>query len=61
MATRRVFVISGAGLVAYHRHGSKLLGPFPFGADEDGRAEFARYLEQFPNEVTHIVADVVEE
>jgi len=61
MATRRVFVISGAGLVAYHRHGSKLLGPFRFGADEDGRAEFARYLERFPNEVTHIVADVVEE
>jgi len=61
MATQRVFVISGAGLVAYHRHGRKLLGPFPFSADEDGRAEFARYLERFPNEVTHIVADVVEE
>ncbi|MCY4351074.1 MAG: hypothetical protein OXC25_14625 [Thiotrichales bacterium] len=61
MAARRVFVISGAGLVAYHRHGSKLLGPFPFGADEDGRAEFTRYLDRFPDEITHVVADVVEE
>ena len=61
MAARRVFVISGAGLAVYHRHGSKLLGPFPFEADEDGRAEFARYLERFPDEVTHVVADVVEE
>ena len=61
MAARRVFVISGAGLAAYHRHGSKLLGPFPFEADEGGRAEFARYLARFPDDVTHVVADVVEE
>lgn len=61
MAARRVFVISGAGLAAYHRHGSKLLGPFRFEADKGGRAEFARYLERFPDDVTHVVADVVEE
>ena len=61
MAARRVFVISGAGLAAYHRYGSKLLGPFPFEADEGGRAEFARYLERCPDDVTHVVADVVEE
>ena len=61
MAARRVFVISGTGLAAYHRHGSKLLGPFPFEADEGGRAEFAHYLERFPDDVTHVVADVVEE
>jgi len=61
MAARRVFVISGARLAAYHRHGSKLLDPFQFEADEGGRAEFARYLERFPDEVTHVVADVVEE
>lgn len=61
MAARRVFVISGAGLAAYHRHGSTLLGPYPFEADEGGRAEFARYLERFPGDVTHVVADVVEE
>ena len=61
MAAQRVFVISGAGLAAYHRHGSKLLGPFPFEADEGGCAEFARYLERFPDDVTHVVADVVEE
>ena len=61
MAARRVFVISGAGLAAYHRHGSKLLGPFRFDADEDGLAEFARYIERFPDDVTRVVADVVEE
>ena len=61
MATRRVFVVSSAGMAAYHRHGPKLLGPFRFGADEGGHAEFARYLERFPADVTHVVADVVEE
>ncbi len=61
MATRRVFVVSSAGMAAYHRHGSKLLGPFRFDADEDGHAEFARYLERFPDDITHVVADVVEE
>ena len=61
MAARRVFVVSGAGLSAYHRHGSKLLGPVSFRADEGGLAEFARYLERFPDEVTHIVANLVEE
>ena len=38
-----------------------MLGPFPFGADEDGLAEFRRYLERCPDDVTHVVADVVEE
>ena len=61
MTTRRVFVISGAGLAAYHRHGRKLLGPFPFGADEGGLAEFESYLDRFPDDVTRVVADVVEE
>ena len=61
MTARRVFVVSGAGLAAYHRHGRKLLGPFPFEADERGCAEFARYLERFPDDVTHVVADLVEE
>ena len=61
MAARRVFVISGAGLAAYHRHGRKLLGSFAFGADEGGLAEFSRYLDRFPGDVTHVVADVVEE
>ena len=61
MAAWRAFVMSGAGLAAYHRRGSKLLGPFAFGAHEGGLAGFARYLERFPNDVTCIVADVVEE
>ena len=61
MAARRVFVISSAGLTAHHREGSKLLDPFPFPPDEEGRAHFARYLERFPNDLTWIIADVVEE
>ena len=61
MAARRVFVISGAGLSAYHRHGSKLLDPFSFDTDEDGLAQFAHYLERFPDDVTCVLADVVEE
>ena len=61
MAARRVFVISGAGLSAYHRHGSKRLDPFSFDTHEDGLAEFERYLERFPDDVTCVLADVVEE
>ena len=61
MATRRVFVISGARLTVHHRHGSKLVDPFSFDADEEGLARFARYLERFPNDVTCLLADVVEE
>ena len=61
MARWRAFVVSGVGLAAYHRHGSKLLDPFAFDADEDGLARFARYLERFPHDVTCILADVVEE
>ncbi len=48
MAARRVFVISSAGLAAYHRYGRTLLGPFAFGADEGGLAEFSRYLDRKP-------------
>ena len=61
MAARRVFVISGAGLSVYLRHGSKLLDPFSFDAHEDGLAQFAHYLERFPDDVTCVLADVVEE
>ena len=61
MAARRVFVISGAGLSVYLRHGSKLLNPFSFDAHEDGLAQFAHYLERFPDDVTCVLADVVEE
>ena len=61
MAAWRAFVVSGAGLTAYHRQGSKLLGPYPFDADEAGLAQFARYLERFPDDVTCVIADLVEE
>ena len=61
MAVRRAFVASGAQLGVYHRHGSKWLDPFSFDADEEGLAEFARYLDRFPHDVTCLVADVVED
>ena len=61
MAAWRTFVVSPAGLAAYHRQGSKLLDPIAFDADEDGLARFAQYLERFPDDVTCILADVVEE
>ena len=61
MPVRRVFVVSGAGLTAHHRHGAKLLDPFSFDADEEGVAQFARYLERFPDEAACVIADVVEE
>ena len=61
MAARRVFVISSAGLTAYHRDGSKLLEPFSFDAGEEGFARFASYLERFPDDVTCVIADLVEE
>ena len=61
MAVRRVFVVSSAGLTAYHRYGSRLLDPFSFDADEEGIARFERYLERCPKDVSRIIADVVEE
>ena len=61
MAPRRVFVISGAGLAVYHRHGRTLLDPFSFDSDDAGFAQFARYLERFPDDVACVIADVVEE
>lgn len=61
MAPRRVFVISGAGLAVHHRHGRTLLDPFSFGSDDAGFAQFARYLERFPDDVACVIADVVEE
>ena len=61
MAARRVFVISSAGLTAHHRDGSKLLEPFSFDAGEAGFARFASYLERFSDDVTCVIADLVEE
>ena len=65
MAARRVFVISSARLTVHHRGGlgnlSKPLDPFSFEADEEGLAQFALYLDHFPNDLTYVIADVVEE
>ena len=61
MAVRRVFVISGTRLAAHHLDGSTLLDPIAFDAGEEGLAQFARYLERFPDDITCVVADVVEE
>lgn len=61
MTARRVFVVSDAGLAVHHRHGPRLLDPFSLGPDDAGFAQFARYLERFPDDVACIIADVVEE
>ena len=61
MAVRRVFFVSSARLTAYHRDGPGLLEPFSFDADEEGFAQFGRYLDHFPDDVAWVVADVVEE
>ena len=61
MAAQRVFVISGAGLTVHHRSRSNLLAPFSFAAEEQGLAQFASYLERFPDDVTCVIADLVEE
>ena len=61
MAVRRVFVVSSAGLTAWHRRGAKLLDPFSFAADEVGLGQFERYLEQLPDAIACVLADVVEE
>ena len=61
MASRRVFFVSNTRLAVHHREGAKLLEPFSFEADEEGLARFALYLERRPDEVTYVIAGVVEE
>ena len=61
MRIRRTFVISGTGLTVHRRHGRKLSEPFSFVSHDEGRAQFARYVERHPNDVTCVIADVVEE
>ena len=61
MATQRVFVVSSTRLTVHHAHGSKLLTPFSFDADDDGLSRFASYLDQRPRDITYVIADVVEE
>ena len=61
MADRRAFVVTGSRLTVHHRYGSTLLDPFSFEADEEGLAQFARYLARFPRDVTGLIADVMED
>ena len=61
MSMRRVFFVSNTRLTVYRRDGVVLPEPISFSADEEGLAEFARYVERYPDEVTHVIADVVEE
>ena len=61
MAGQRILVISGAGLTVHRRHGRKLPAPFAFAPHDEGHARFARYIERHPNDVTRVIADVVEE
>ena len=61
MAGQRILVISGAGLTVYRRHRRTLSEPFAFGSHDEGHAQFARYIERHPHDVTRVIADVVEE
>ena len=61
MASRRVLFVSNTRLTVHHREGVKLLEPFSFSADEEGLARFALYLERRPDDVTYVIAGVVEE
>ena len=61
MAGQRILVISGTGLTVHRRHGRKLSAPLAFASHDDGHAQFARYVERHPNDVTRVIADVVEE
>ena len=61
MASRRVFFVSNTRLTVHRGDGAGLLEPFSFSADEEGFAEFARYVGRYPDEAASIVAGVVEE
>ena len=61
MAGQRILVISGAGLTVHRGHGRKWSEPMVFASHDEGHARFARYIERHPNDVTRVIADVVEE
>ena len=61
MAGQRILVISGAGLTVHCRRRRKPSAPFAFASHDEGYAQFARYIERHPSDVTRVIADVVEE
>ena len=61
MAGQRILVISGAGLTVHRRLRRKLSAPFAFASHDEGHAQFERYIERHPSDVTRVIADVVEE
>ena len=61
MAARRTLFISNTRLTVHCQDGSRWFDSFSFDADEEGLARFALYIERFPNDVTSIIVDVVEE
>lgn len=61
MAGQRILVISGAGLAVHRRHGRTPAEPIAFASHDEGHTQFARYIERHPNDVTRVIADIVEE
>lgn len=59
--TVRVLLLSSQGMRAFTWQGSVLLPAGHFAADEQGQAEFSRYLHSSPDSPLFLVADVSEE
>ena len=61
MFAKRLLYVTDAQLAAYAWRAGRLSTPRPFRSDPDGRAAFAAYLEETPNDPVYILADVIEE
>ena len=58
---RRVFLVSGARLDAYHWKRGRSEAPLRFEAGERGLADFTAYLERVPPDPVYLLVDFVEE
>ena len=62
MAAQRVFVVSSVGLTAYHQSRFEAARTLLVRCEtRRGSCDFERYLERSPDDVTFVIADVVEE
>lgn len=59
--TKRVFYVSSGRLTAYAWESAGVGEPVRFSADEQGLADFSRYLESVPNDPVYMLVDFVEE
>lgn len=58
---KRALLVTGDRLAVFHWHRGALTDSYIFGADDSGRAQFRRYLEEYPNVPAYMMVDVVEE